>query len=571
MGFNVKYKQNILNSFEKLKFTPRDSQLENINEILTAYLDNKFKYVVFNASAGAGKSIIGAVVADVLATIKGATLASQILMHNNVLTNQYHRTFSSFGKNEYLLIKGASNYKCNVLSDESFEDITAENCVITQLKNKKQTETIQSKCSKCEYLTTKLYKNKSRNVITNFSYYFIDRQFSNTMESRLITIFDEAHTLSESFCEFAAIYLSNSRIDRYIQDITAIGPPNALALISRMKEFSSIIQQKKVDDSNYIELLVKLQRLYNDISQSAMILAQANESDFTKFVKFSKIQKKFAGFASKIDDFLKHKYEHVFEFKEKELEFSIKPIFIGDMFEKTLANSEFIMFMSATISKEYVVETLALDETKVKFIKAKPAIPPENKQIVFFDTQTLNYQTMQDKKTVNLLCENTTMIVNAHTKEKENGIILTPSFDICEKLAKYIQDNVKGVKIFQHMRGMKSDHLLMEFKKEKETSVLISPSIYEGVDLPGDLSRYQIIVKAPFPSLADKRMKYIADRHSTIYRLITIKKIVQGAGRSVRGPDDFAVVYILDSMAKNLFMSKLNVWKDEFTISEVKS
>jgi Rad3-related DNA helicase len=81
------------------------------------------------------------------------------------------------------------------------------------------------------------------------------------------------------------------------------------------------------------------------------------------------------------------------------------------------------------------------------------------------------------------------------------------------------------------------------------------------------MSRFQVLVKAPFPSLGDKRMKFILDKHNSIYSLIALMKLVQGAGRSVRSIDDHAVTYVLDKNAERLWTSKANIWKDEFSQS----
>ena len=120
---------------------------------------------------------------------------------------------------------------------------------------------------------------------------------------------------------------------------------------------------------------------------------------------------------------------------------------------------------------------------------------------------------------------------------------------------------------FEHKQGEKLQVVLDDFKKyNKGPAVLISPSAFEGIDLSDDLSRFQIIVKAPFPSLGDKRMKFILDKYPEIYEIITIQKLVQGAGRSVRSPDDYAKTYILDQNAQRLFTSAKNIWKDEFDL-----
>jgi Rad3-related DNA helicase len=124
------------------------------------------------------------------------------------------------------------------------------------------------------------------------------------------------------------------------------------------------------------------------------------------------------------------------------------------------------------------------------------------------------------------------------------------------------------MKLFEHIQGTKLEATLTAFKEYKGElpAVLVSPSMFEGIDLPGDLSRFQILVKAPFPSLGDKRMKFILDHHPDLYNVITIMKMVQGAGRSVRSMEDHAVTYCLDLNGQRVFNSNANIWKNEFNL-----
>ena len=96
---------------------------------------------------------------------------------------------------------------------------------------------------------------------------------------------------------------------------------------------------------------------------------------------------------------------------------------------------------------------------------------------------------------------------------------------------------------------------------------MITASGFEGMDLPGDLSRYQILVKAPYASLGEARVKLILEKYPDLYKLLCLMKMVQGAGRSVRSPTDYAVTYILDSNAQRIWTDKINEWKNEFAIS----
>jgi Rad3-related DNA helicase len=62
----------------------------------------------------------------------------------------------------------------------------------------------------------------------------------------------------------------------------------------------------------------------------------------------------------------------------------------------------------------------------------------------------------------------------------------------------------------------------------------------EGVDLKDDLSRFQVLVKIPYPYLGDPLVKKRMNKWSGWYSLQTAKKIVQAVGRSVRSYDDSA-------------------------------
>ena len=69
-------------------------------------------------------------------------------------------------------------------------------------------------------------------------------------------------------------------------------------------------------------------------------------------------------------------------------------------------------------------------------------------------------------------------------------------------------------------------------------SVLISPSLYQGVDLKDDLARFQVIVKVPYPDLSDRRTRVKMQRDRGWYDWQTALRLVQTYGRSVRSETD---------------------------------
>jgi Rad3-related DNA helicase len=99
----------------------------------------------------------------------------------------------------------------------------------------------------------------------------------------------------------------------------------------------------------------------------------------------------------------------------------------------------------------------------------------------------------------------------------------------------------------------------------EDHSVLISPSMTEGLDLRDDLSRFQVICKVPYPFLdpyTRKRME-IDDKW---YQLKTALTLVQATGRSVRSATDYANTYILDSAFEQFLLRNADIlpnwWKD---------
>jgi Rad3-related DNA helicase len=294
----------------------------------------------------------------------------------------------------------------------------------------------------------------------------------------------------------------------------------------------------------------------------------------TQYLKLTKMAKKYFGRAGRILDLLEHEYPHVFEYKPKspktgqaDHEVTIKPIFVSAMFER-LCNAQHNLLMSATISEQYAKRTLTLEPAdRVKHIRLDPQFPKENKKVVFFKPMSLNYTSMKDPETVKKLCGHAYQIVKHHSDLGERGIILAPSFAIVESIAGTLRGvlSAKQVRIFEHVRGEKLVDWVEAFKAyDKGPAVLLTPSGFEGLDLPGDLSRFTVICKTPFGSLGDRRIRVIADLYPDVYSITALMKLTQGAGRSVRSMDDFATTYMLDQSAQRLWTAKTNEWRDEF-------
>ena len=526
--------------------------------VLEQFFDHKKKNVVLSADTGTGKSIIAAAIIRCFNYLKPNPLTAFILMQNNALVGQYADTFGKYSEKEFFQIKGASNYPCPALQELTNDvNVNAESCVFESLPEPAKLKF----CTKCDFRKSRSLRNETQSLITNYSYYFVSKMWSESLSPRPLTVFDEAHTINEVFCDHNAIFFSVERMDDYANEITRDLGPSVEAEAKVFREVKSMLRSGQVKESNYMDVCRMLLRTYKTLTEKYMEHAEGKSME--NAIKIKAVGKKFFNLGCKIGDLISYDYDHVFEYRgEDEQSVSIKPVFIGKMAETILGDHN--LFMSATISDKYIIETLELDPKTVGFVKLPPVFPKEAKSIVFVGNRSLNYGLMNDPEVVANLAEQCNAIVDAHADQAEKGLILVPSFKVAEQIAQGIKS--RKARVFLHDRRTPLHNLLYDFKKCTKPAVLISPSIFEGLDFAGDDSRYQVILKAPFPSLGEKRMKHIADKYGDIYRLMTLKKIIQGIGRSVRSPDDWAVTYVLDANVKKLFNSDLNVWADQFEV-----
>jgi ATP-dependent DNA helicase DinG len=551
------YNSDIESAFKRIGFKPRDNQVESINKIINAFLDDKFANVVLSAPTGFGKSVAAAIVAEVIAKIEGiSTRKSLILMQNNILVNQYQNTFNN--NEHFIQMRGASTYSCDAIT--ALTEVTAEDCMKVVLTDK-------SFCDGCEFDYAKNQRDVVDHLITNYSYYFLSREI-NLIKPRHITIWDEAHTIADVFCNHNTINVSVAFMDYLKSDaqVTSV----SMQHYDTIDQIQFRLKANGITEIDYLEVIDSLSEIYKEIKFNSDTAADElfSENNPELYIKYSRLSKKYGRLLATID-YIRNN-EHIFQSDEGS--FSVKPIFITqENFYGILNSSSKNLFMSGTVSKKYLAETIGLKEEDTCEIVLDPTFDVENKKFIFMKPTNVSNATLQDPDTIEYISKVSERIVNFHASFNDNGIILTPSFKLSEQIADHLRSNVNSsINIIEHTRGNKAEDYVNEFKECGKLSVLISPSIFEGVSLDGDMCRYQILVKAPYASLADKRIHYIMNYHKEIYELMTLMKIIQGAGRSVRSKDDYADTYALDYNIRRLFLNKNNVWQNEFKVVDIK-
>jgi len=153
-------------------------------------------------------------------------------------------------------------------------------------------------------------------------------------------------------------------------------------------------------------------------------------------------------------------------------------------------------------------------------------------------------------KTLPLMMFEIETILEKHPTRR--GIIQTHT----ERIANYIRDNISAeyADRMTYNKDFNSPQEMLEVHKDKPASIIVASGLREGLDLKGSLSNIQIIVKVPYPSLADKQVARRAELSNEWYGYITTLMFLQSLGRSVRSETDKAFNYILDQS----FVSFLN-------------
>lgn len=559
----MKYESYIKLAFARLGYSPRDNQVAIINTILVEFLDNKKKNVVLDSPTGAGKSIIGAVTAEVISEFrKNNPLNAIFLSSTNILLDQYDASFPNF-----LVMKGADNYLCPFKSLGPLK-VKAANC-LKKTKFFEKEGGSKAKCASCEYQRTRARKNVDKNVITNYAFYFIDRLFMAMSEGggdfnpRNIIVWDEAHLINESFVSHCTIYFSKERFDEYIKEIQQDFPERINEFIKQIRKPMELIASDKVTQANLKEILDDLGAFYSCVRDLYLGLREDSDS-YKEWTAYNEKFEKYKGLFCKINNYNTYGFEVVIDVTPKTMELKVDPIFVSTMFT-SICNSEFNLFMSGTLSKEFMTQTLDLEDKDTAFVRSPNVFPIETKTVVMRKEymMKLNYQTMNEAGTYQSLGSKITHILSQH--QNDSGVIFAPSFAFVKVIKNHIRSEHE---VIAHETGA----LLPLLKKFKNTSfarprLIISPSMYEGVDLPGDISRFQIMAKAPYASLGDKRMKYILDHYPDMYQLMTIMRVIQGIGRSTRYDGDHCRTYFLDTNLKNLFENYNNIWQQQFLSS----
>jgi ATP-dependent DNA helicase DinG len=218
--------------------------------------------------------------------------------------------------------------------------------------------------------------------------------------------------------------------------------------------------------------------------------------------------------------------------------------------------------ISATIlDKEAFCKSLGLVPEEVKFIQIPSDFPLQNRHIHPMNIEYLNSKSLQQQDVQIKIARAIDNLMTLHRNHK--GIIHTTSY----KQVDFIVENISPInrqRLFKTDPNIPREEVIAEHLNSTEPTVLISPSLYLGLDLKDDLSRFQIITKVPYPDLGDRWISNKKDMNGQWYTWQTALRLVQGYGRSIRSKEDWAKTYVLDTAFGYFVRKNRNMLPDWF-------
>jgi Rad3-related DNA helicase len=180
----------------------------------------------------------------------------------------------------------------------------------------------------------------------------------------------------------------------------------------------------------------------------------------------------------------------------------------------------------------------------VRAFRSPSPFPLARRPIVYRPVGALSRETLAELEPA--VFAEVASILAAHPRDK--GLIHVPSYAAGERLVRALAERapVDHRRLVVVESAVAKPRALDLHRASPFPTVLVSPSLREGVDLPDDELRFQIITKMPYPDLGDPWTAARQARDHRWYALETAKALVQAYGRSCRHAEDHGVTYVLD-------------------------
>jgi Rad3-related DNA helicase len=497
-------------------------------------------------------------------------MSGYILASDLNLIDQYQRDVEKYFP-EWAVIKGQQTYRCS----ENGLNFSSGAC---KLKGCKSYGDIKKKfpiCSaECPYIVERDKAIHSDLLVCTYSFWLIQQNLVKPklpeppFTERNFTICDEAHKLVGIIQNHFSPKMVPDDIGK-MKNIVEFGLDNDTII----DEIETI--RKKIistdDNDRLIDYLIEyndkmkvisdgVDTIKRDISEKTDRNEQLSKEDKTLAYNCEFLDNHISGFSDYVDII---KSVGIYSMVKNYDDLNRDVITFNCIDESYLMNKHFHkhcvnkMYMSATIGDP---NEFAKDCSFSNFnsIDIPSTFDFTNSPIFYIPDYRLSYteKEMNFPKVAELI----DYTINMYAGRR--GIIQTGSYKFAKSLADYLGPAARQRLILYDDTKEKTDAL--EYFKMCNDKILVGPSLIEGLSFDDDLCRFQIIMKVPYPSLADKFVKAKKDINPAWYSNTTAISILQGVGRGIRNENDWCVTFIFDGCYSYLMRNAGNMFNNDF-------
>jgi Rad3-related DNA helicase len=502
--------------------TPRPAQrrlLEEIGHGLEEAGDGDATRVfAIEAPPGVGKSHL----AMTLARWSGD---AYLLTSQKLLQDQYEREFGD----ALQLVKGRDNYLCERYPPGARVTTTHGLC-----------RRPRGPLCQCPYARAKLAALNGPIFCTNTAYFLTLRQWQREqLGRRRLLIVDEAHNLESQLVRvFTVTFAPDQMKEWFGGPLPRFGSADEYRIlfedhVTRLDAELSLID-KRLEDLRPPGLGVEDLLSYPLTAEEQMLLEQHDLLDSA---------------LARLHFFLDAaETEWIVRYPDGGLvaPLELVPLTVSAMAPALLWDAADIVVLSSAFlgRREVIAGYFGLEPHAVHPLASASPFAVEQRRIEYHPVGVLSKATLPELEPA--LFDEIAGILARHRTEK--GLVHAASYVAARRLLAHLAERSPE----QHRRvifvesSQAKARALEHHRVSPLPTVLLSPSLREGVDLPDDFLRFQIVTKMPYPDLGDPWTAARQQRDPRWYALETAKALVQAYGRSCRHATDHGVTYILD-------------------------
>ena len=550
-------------------FAFRKYQKKTCIDVIYSFLTGTTNYIL-EAPTGSGKSITAIIMGGVLSTYYGKR--GYVLISDLSLLQQYERDINKFLYGTWGIIKGQDNYRCNA-NGLTFK---LGDCQQHNMKNYSDIP-LTYECGKdCEYLCARAKAQQTKMTICTYQFWFTyQNALSNNIENgfgeRDFIICDEAHKLVDIIQSIYSIQLSNTERNN-IDTIKSMMTDGFSMVSSEIQD----LMEKMLTSKDDPQVLLSTMKTMVPKLEAYYVSAIANFKKINSSIKGRKLRSYMYACT-----WLKGYYDSMLMFIssiEHDLSRLIvtyskrgkdRTMILNSLDEEYLMNKYFYphfkncLYMSATIG-DPVLYANNCHMTSYEYKIVESTFDFTKSPIFYCPDYKMNYESKQTS--MPHIIDMCNKIINMFPNNR--GCILTSSYEMTNLIYEGLDSDKKG-RILQYNNSKSKQEILDEYKYCKN-SIMIGPSLFDGLSFDDDLCRFLIIVKVPYPDLKSEFIRKKAENNYNWYAGQASLSVIQGVGRGVRSEHDWCYSFILDGCFCGLYQQTYKMYGNHISSRLIK-